>query len=30
MAHLRETSEDYAAGRNFSKHELIEVGEADE
>ena len=30
MAYLKEASDDYAAGRNFSKHELIEVGESDE
>lgn len=30
LAHLRETSDDYASGRNFSSHELVEVGEADE
>ena len=29
LAHLRETSDDYAAGRKFSSHELIEVGESD-
>lgn len=30
LAHLQETSDDYASGRNFSNHELIEVGEDDE
>ena len=30
LAHLQETSNDYAAGRNFSSHDLIELGDADE
>ena len=30
MGSLRVASDDYATGRNFSKHELIEVGEADD
>ena len=30
IAHLKETANDYTAGRNFSKHDLIEVGETDE
>lgn len=30
LEHLQKTSDDYASGRNFSSHELLEVAENDD